>query len=1086
MLIYVSGVLDDAEEKQITKPSVKLWLDELKDAVYVADDLLDEVAYESLRSELESHHSSISVHQLNPFKIELEAQLREILERLEYLLNQRDGLGLREGGFVRENPSSSKLPSTSLVDEFGGVYGRDADREAIMELLLENGNGVGVIPIVGMGGVGKTTLAQLVYNDRRVEDCFNVKAWVCVSQEPSISKITKDILEEVTGGTFDGNFNQLQLELKGRLKGKKFLIVLDDVWNDKYADWDVLRRPLMTGVPGSVVLVTTRNESVASIMQTVPIYNLKGLSCDDSWFLFVRHASRGGSATLHPNLEPVGKEIVGKCRGLPLAAKTLGGLMRSKKDAVDWERICKSNLWDLSNDEILPALYLSYHYLPSHLKRCFAYCAIFPKDYDFEKDELVYLWMAEGFIEQQSRGNKLMEELGDEYFNDLVSRSFFQRSSVDPTGYVMHDLINDLAKYVSSEFCFRLDCEDSCKINGRIRHLSYAITECNLAQKLESIHEAGFLRTFWLFDWSSYFVTDATFNLLLTRKRLRVLSLSHLRTLTELPDSIGHLKHLRYLNLSATAIQYLPATLCGVYNMQTLILHQCRELVQLPNNLGRLINLRHLDVRETNLQVMPLQMDKLTKLHVLTDFIIGRGNGSCIKMLGGLQHLGGQLNVWKLQHVMEAQDALEANLKVKKYLKQLNFMWDGDTHDSVHERTVLEQLQPHTNIQSLSIVGYRGTRFPDWVGNSAFSSIVALKLSGGQHCNTLPPLGQLVSLSDLSIAAYVSVETIGYEFYGSCTSKWKPFGSLKSLRFESMLSWCEWIPFDGEAFPVLEKLYFRHCPNLKKALPSHLPSLSLLEVEGCQQLGVSLPRAPNICKIKFKDDTRDVQLVKLPSERHTLMIDRFNSVDTLLEAMEQMGGFSSTMERIEIRNCSSLRSFPLELFPGLKALILTRCLNLETLSASEVTGSNFPCLTCLEIRECPKLFSSLQETMPAPNLTRLLLMGCLGVESFPGKRLLPSTLTILKIWDFPSLTSLDWEGLQNLHSLRELQICNCPNLKCLPEEGFPLNLSHLYVSWCPLLEQRCRPDDGEDWPKIAHIPELEINFQKITTLEPSA
>ncbi|CAI0461776.1 unnamed protein product [Linum tenue] len=789
-----------------------------------------------------------------------------------------------------------------------------------------------------MGGVGKTTLAQLVYNDRRVEDCFNVKAWVCVSQEPSISKITKDILEEVTGGTFDGNFNQLQLELKGRLKGKKFLIVLDDVWNDKYADWDVLRRPLMTGVPGSVVLVTTRNESVASIMQTVPIYNLKGLSCDDSWFLFVRHASRGGSATLHPNLEPVGKEIVGKCRGLPLAAKTLGGLMRSKKDAVDWERICKSNLWDLSNDEILPALYLSYHYLPSHLKRCFAYCAIFPKDYDFEKDELVYLWMAEGFIEQQSRGNKLMEELGDEYFNDLVSRSFFQRSSVDPTGYVMHDLINDLAKYVSSEFCFRLDCEDSCKINGRIRHLSYAITECNLAQKLESIHEAGFLRTFWLFDWSSYFVTDATFNLLLTRKRLRVLSLSHLRTLTELPDSIGHLKHLRYLNLSATAIQYLPATLCGVYNMQTLILHQCRELVQLPNNLGRLINLRHLDVRETNLQVMPLQMDKLTKLHVLTDFIIGRGNGSCIKMLGGLQHLGGQLNVWKLQHVMEAQDALEANLKVKKYLKQLNFMWDGDTHDSVHERTVLEQLQPHTNIQSLSIVGYRGTRFPDWVGNSAFS--------------------------------------------------------------------------------ILEKLYFRHCPNLKKALPSHLPSLSLLEVEGCQQLGVSF--------------------------------------------------------------------FPLELFPGLKALILTRCLNLETLSASEVTGSNFPCLTCLEIRECPKLFSSLQETMPAPNLTRLLLMGCLGVESFPGKRLLPSTLTILKIWDFPSLTSLDWEGLQNLHSLRELQICNCPNLKCLPEEGFPLNLSHLYVSWCPLLEQRCRPDDGEDWPKIAHIPELEINFQKITTLEPSA
>ncbi|CAN0917048.1 Putative disease resistance RPP13-like protein 1 [Linum grandiflorum] len=1096
MLIFVNGVLDDAEEKQITKSSVRLWLDELKDAVYEADDLLDEVSYESLRSELEVH-SPISVHQvrnlfvsLNPFKRELEAKLGDVLERLEYLVNQRDGLGLREGGFVGRNALvSSKLPSTSLVDESGGVYGRDDDREAIMKLLLENVNGFGVIPIVGMGGVGKTTLAQLVYNDRRVEGCFDVKAWVCVSQESSVPKVTKDILNEVMGGggCCDGkSLNQLQLELKGRLKGKKFFIVLDDVWNDKYVDWDVLRQPLMTGASGSKIIVTSRNQSVASIMQTVPVYHLKGLSNDDAWFLFLKHASHGGSDCLSPILEPVGKEIASKCRGLPLAAKTLGGLMRSNRDLMDWERICKSNLWDLSNDEILPAIRLSYHYLPSHLKRCFAYCAIFPKDYEFEKDELVYLWMAEGFI-VQPRGNKQMEELGDDYFHDLVSRSFFQRSSSDPFCYVMHDLINDLAKHVSGDFCLRLECDYSCKIDGRTRHLSYARTECDLSQKLESLREAKLLRTFWLLEWS-YFVSDSAFDLLMTRNRLRVLSLSHFRTLTELPDSIGQLKHLRYLNLSTTSVQRLPETVCGLYNLQTLILHQCNQLVQLPTNLGSLFNLRHLDIRGTDLQEMPLQMDKLTKLQLLTDFIIGRGNGSSIKVMGGLQNLGGQLCLRNLQHIIDVQDASEANLKEKKQLKQLEFVWDGDTHDSVHERTVLDQLQPHTSIQSLSIVGYRGTRFPDWVGSCIFSSITSLKLSGSHHCSTLPPLGQLVSLIDLSITAYVSVETVGHDFYGSSTAKWKkPFGSLKSLRFESMLSWREWIPFEGEAFPLLKNLYLRNCPNLMKALPCNLPCLEVVEVVGCQQLEATFPKAPNILKMSIKDDTRDAQLVKLPSKQHALSVDRFTNIESLLEAMEQMGGgISSTMERIEIKNCGSLRSFPLELFPNLRALFITRCCNLGTLSASGVTNSNYPSLTCLEIRNCPKLVSLLQGILPAPNLTRLLLMGCTGVECFPDERLLPSSLTILKMWDFPDLMFLDCKGLGNLRALKELEICNCPNLQCLPE-GLPSALSQLCISWCPMLEQRCQPDGGEDWPKISHIPQLEVNFQKVTSSsQPSA
>ncbi|CAI0461789.1 unnamed protein product [Linum tenue] len=187
-----------------------------------------------------------------------------------------------------------------------------------------------------MGGVGKTTLAQIVYND-------NV---------------------EVTGRKcFSTTLNQLQVMLKEKLNGKKFLLVLDDVWNDKYAHWDILLRPLKSGTEGSKVVVTTRHETVASVMGTVVAYHLRELSDDDCWCLFLKHVFE-----------------VRKCRGLPLAAKTLAGLLRAKTDVAEWERVLKSDMWDLSNEDILPALRLSYHYLPSHLKQCFAYCALFPKE----------------------------------------------------------------------------------------------------------------------------------------------------------------------------------------------------------------------------------------------------------------------------------------------------------------------------------------------------------------------------------------------------------------------------------------------------------------------------------------------------------------------------------------------------------------------------------------------------------------------------------------------------------------------------------------------------------------------------------
>ncbi|KAJ6944460.1 disease resistance RPP13-like protein 1 [Populus alba x Populus x berolinensis] len=493
-------VLDDAEEKQITNRAVRDWLDLLKDAVYKADDFLDEIAYEALRQELEAEDQTFTSQLfsfINPLEIlgsrEIEEKLKVLLQDLDPLVERMAALGLNNRNV--ENPSSHRTPTTSLVDE-RGVFGRDDDREAILKLFLSedaNGENPGVVPIRGMGGVGKTTLAQLVYKHSRVQEWFELKAWVCVSDDFSVLKLTKVVLEAFGSKPDSDSLDKLQLQLKDRLEGKRFLLVLDDVWNEDYAEWDKLLTPLKFGAQGkSKILVTTRNESVALVMRTVPTHHLKEFTEESCWSVFAKHAFRGENPTAHEELQEIGRAIARKCKGLPLAAKTLGGLLRTQRDVEEWEKIC--NLWDLSKDNILPALRLSYHYLLPHLKQCFAYCAIFPKDYSFQKDELVLLWMAESFL--VCSVDDEMEKAGAECFDDLLSRSFFQQSSASRSSFVMHDLMHDLATHVSGQFCFssRLGENNSSKASRGTRHLSLVVDTGGgfSSTKLEKIREPNF------------------------------------------------------------------------------------------------------------------------------------------------------------------------------------------------------------------------------------------------------------------------------------------------------------------------------------------------------------------------------------------------------------------------------------------------------------------------------------------------------------------------------------------------------------------------------------------------------------------
>ncbi|KAL9267423.1 putative disease resistance RPP13-like protein, partial [Drosera capensis] len=605
-LITVQNLLNDAEDKQLVNPNIRKWLHLLKDALYDAEEIADQLSTKALRSSMNSRFRRRNAFRKvwnaisDPF-ISLErtmaSRLIEITERLERFASQRGDLGL-EGGVL---PTGGVIPVTSTTPfmEEPDVYGRDQDKEDIIASLLscdsDAGDRVSVIGIVGMGGIGKTTLAQLVYNDGRIKDRFDVMTWVCVSDNFDVVRVTRMIIECGTRSTCNmDNFELLQTELRGMLKNRRFLIVLDDMWS--HEQWERLSTPFSVGAHGSKIITTTRNRDVANGVRASPTFQLDLLTDEDGWSLFSRHALSHEERNAHPELEPIGRKIVEKCKGLPISIKALAGVLHSNLDVKRWDDMLVSNIWELPqiNNKVVPALRLSYYHLPPHHKRCFAYCAMFPKDHLFQRESLVRLWMAENFIPLEPGSRRGLEDVGDDYFNNLLSRSFFQPAiHSNISGHVMHDLFHDLARLISGNSCFLLEENKDLDLDDHVRHMSYNAASRNNLYKLEEVPAMKHLRTFFALSHERLSV-EAPVYILPHFNFVRVLSLVAYNG-CKLPSTIGKLKYLRYLDVSHSAIVELPESICTLCNLQTLLLSKCRRLQGLPQDLWKLISLRHLD-----------------------------------------------------------------------------------------------------------------------------------------------------------------------------------------------------------------------------------------------------------------------------------------------------------------------------------------------------------------------------------------------------------------------------------------------------------------------------------------------------------
>jgi broad-specificity NMP kinase len=646
-----------------------------------------------------------------------------------------------------------------------------------------------VISIIGMGGLGKTTLARKIYNNDRVKRHFHCRAWVYVSQNFN----TKELLLEILKSQMPISDDHLTRKLEGMsdyqakeclveklleyLQGKRYLLVMDDIWKTEV--WNEVKYAFPDNSNGSRILITSRIKEVALHSSLTPPYFLQFLNKDESYELFLKNVFRGGECPVE--LETLGRQIAEGCRGLPLSIVVLGGLLEAKeKTHRTWSKVIADVNWYLT--ECKDILALSYNHLPRRLKPCFLYFGAYPEDFKIYVRELIQLWVAEGFI--QHTGRRTIEDVAEDYLEELIDRNLIQvatrRSDEGAKTCRIHDLLRDLCITKSAEEKFLYVPKDDSRSSwNTFKRLSIDSSN-NILDQLTSSNTAGTgtscARSFLFFG------EDFRFNEIHWKwihRNLKMLRVLHLEPRGNIiPEEIGKLIHLRYLMISLLDKKgYIPASIGNLTNIETLLImgsgSRClpdsiMKLPRLRNLCGTVNFSEHLDTTLWNLQA-------LTTIRPSVQF-------------GDLIVMGKLPNIRKLG--LSDCDALDflASLHHLSHLQRLKIIYRGKNNIS---------SLPNTFPETITKISLSRVRFDD---------------GGIKVLGKLPKLGILeldrcLSFSGLHVHA-------------------RSFPELQVLKLyrEEIVEWKQ----DKGAMPGLRKLVIEGCFKLTM-LPSVVRSLTALQ-----------------------------------------------------------------------------------------------------------------------------------------------------------------------------------------------------------------------------------------------------------------
>ncbi|KAL6873467.1 hypothetical protein ACP4OV_013549 [Aristida adscensionis] len=1051
-------LLIKAADKSNHRATVDKWLEELKGALYTAEDLLHEHEYNLLKRKVKNkedsslHASSIKQTILNPFSVaksrasnllgenkRLIRQLNELKAILAKAKGFRELLGLPAGNSAEGSTITAETVPEATSRPPAKVFGRDSDRDHIIDLLINktsvgaSSNSYSSLAIVAHGGAGKSTLAQYVYNDARVQEYFDVQIWVCISRKLDVRRHTRQIIESVTKKEcphFDG-LDTLQCILREALqKSGKFLLVLDDVWFEESSsetEWDLLLGPLVSQIEGSKILVTSRRDTFPAALSCEDVIYLKNLEDTEFLALFKYHAFSRTEIRDHglQKKQEIAEKIAKQLGRSPLAAKVLGSQLRRKTDINVWKDALKIN----TLSEPKKALLWSFEKLDPCIQRCFLYCSLFPKGHNYLIMDMVYLWIAEGLVDSCNSSRRI-EDVGRDYFNEMVSCSFMQPTS--QRSYAMHDLLHDLAEELSRDVCFRLEDDIVTELPPSVRHLSVSVK--SLKRHKQIFCKLHHLRTVICIDPLMDDASDIFDEVLQNSKKLRVLCLCFYNQ-SKLPESVSELKHLRYLNLVATSICELPESLCTLYHLQILLLNY--KVKSLPD---KTCNLR-----------------KLWYLQALYEGYSATGEG-----VPQFRDIGKLISLQELE-TFRVQKQKGYDLRQLKEMNELG----GNCENGLHEEDdlhleILEGLKPPPELEQLALNGYKSATYPNWLlKDSYFENLSRFSLRNCSSLQGLPPNTKILRhCSSLLLHNVPKLKTL------SCLPISLESFEIRECPLLMFISRDELEQHDGK-----EKLMKNDHLASRLALVFKLDPGSDSRVwKGLSAEHSSLKKLMPLLDSDMREHFEAIKSA-LDGERNEIFVKE-NVIKAWLYCHEQriqlMYGkgqqlvLASELCDLCLCSCSitdGALAACLGVLTSLKRLNLGEIMTLTTLPSKGVF-QHLRALEYFEINNC-WCITSLGGLQAASTLLKVIIRCCPSLQLTLGAESMPSSLESLHISYCVFANDMDYKGrnstslsIGHLTSLTTLSLNHLPDL-CMIEGLASLHLHQLVLIDVPKLSVKC-------------------------------